>query len=157
MEIQISKSNTAKRLILVVDGQGGRIGKLLVEQLKERLPEHYVLAIGTNSLATAAMLKGGADKAATGEQPVVYNAPRADLILGPIGIVMANALMGEITPSTAAAISSADAFKILIPMHRCNHLVVGFEEVVPLNRIISRAIDDVEIFLSNPTAFCDTI
>ncbi len=157
MEFQYSQSAPSRRLILVIDGQGGRIGKLLVEQIKKRLPEHYILAIGTNSLATAAMLKGGADKGATGEQPVIYNAPRADLIIGPIGIIMANALMGEITPNAAAAVSSADAFKILIPMHRCNHLVVGFEEEVPLNQIIARAIDDVEAVFNNPTVFCDRL
>lgn len=111
--------------IVIIDGQGGKMGKTIIEQLKKLFPELTLYAIGTNGLATAAMLKAGADYGATGENPAIINAADADLIIGPIGIVMANSLLGEITPSMALAIGSSKAYKILIPINRCNHFVVG--------------------------------
>lgn len=114
--------------IAVVDGQGGGIGKMLVERLREAFPEKIeVLALGTNALATAAMLKAGAQQGATGENAIVYNAPRVDAILGPIGIVVANAMLGELTPAIASAIGASDARKFLIPVSRCNVQVAGIE------------------------------
>lgn len=111
--------------ITVIDGQGGKMGKTVIEQLKKLHPEIPLYAIGTNSIATAAMLKAGADFGATGENPAIINAADSDIIIGPIGIVFANSLLGEITPAIAAAIGASKAFKILIPVNRCNHFVVG--------------------------------
>lgn len=114
--------------ITIIDGQGGKIGKTIVEQLKQRHPKQEIYAIGTNSIATAAMMKAGADYGATGENPCIVNAQDSDIIIGPIGIVFANALLGEITPAIATAVGASKAFKVLIPMNRCNHYVVGCEE-----------------------------
>ena len=114
--------------ILVIDGQGGRMGAALTEQIKNTLPESELIAIGTNSLATAAMLRVGADAAATGENPVLVNSEWADVIVGPIGIITANALLGEITPKMAAAVSESRAKKILLPVSRCAVSVVGVQE-----------------------------
>lgn len=111
--------------ITIIDGQGGKIGKTIVEQLKKAYPEQEIYAIGTNSLATAAMLKAGADYGATGENPCIVNAQDSDIIIGPVGIVFANALLGEITPAIATAVGASKAYKILIPMNRCNHHIVG--------------------------------
>ena len=101
--------------ILVIDGQGGGLGRQLVAAVKKAVPQAVVTAIGTNSAATSAMLKAGADRAATGENAVVVGCRRADVILGPIGIVMADALLGEITPAMAQAVAQSDARRILIP------------------------------------------
>jgi prephenate dehydrogenase len=114
--------------ITIIDGQGGKIGKTIIEQLKRVHPEQELYAIGTNALATAAMLKAGADYAATGENPCVVNAEDSDIIIGPVGIVIANALLGEITPQIATAVGKSKAYKILIPMNKCNHYVVGCQD-----------------------------
>lgn len=114
--------------ILVIDGQGGRMGAALTEQIKNAFSDAEVIAVGTNSLATAAMLRAGADAAATGENPVVVNSQWADVIVGPIGIITANALLGEITPNMAAAVSESRAKKILLPVSRCAVSVVGVQE-----------------------------
>lgn len=125
--------------ILVIDGQGGRMGAALTEQIKKNLPEAELIAIGTNSMATAAMLRAGADAAATGENPVVVNSPWADVIVGPIGIITANALLGEITPKMAAAVSESRAQKILLPVSRCAVTVVGVQEK-PLAEYVREAL-----------------
>lgn len=114
--------------LVIIDGQGGRMGKAVIEQLHSLYPDLTIYAIGTNSIATAAMLKAGASHGATGENPVIVNARDADIIIGPIGIVIADSLLGEITPAMAAAIGASSAFKILIPVNRCNHLIVGCRE-----------------------------
>lgn len=114
--------------ILIIDGQGGKMGAALTEQIKKTLPQAELIAVGTNSLATAAMLRAGADAAATGENPVVVNSLWADVIVGPMGIISANALLGEITPKMAAAISESHARKILLPVNRCAVTVVGVQE-----------------------------
>ncbi len=111
--------------IVIIDGQGGKMGKTVIEQLKAAYPSLTLYAIGTNSIATAAMLKAGANYGATGESPAIVNSQDADIIIGPIGIVIANSLLGEITPAMATAIGSCRAYKILIPVNRCNHLIVG--------------------------------
>ncbi len=111
--------------ITVIDGQGGKIGKSLIEQLKKAYPQLEIYAIGTNSTATESMMKAGADYGATGENPCIVNAQDSDIIIGPVGIVFANALLGEITPAIATAVGASKAFKILIPMNRCNHYIVG--------------------------------
>lgn len=114
--------------LVIIDGQGGKMGKSVIEQLKKRFPHLETYAIGTNSIATSAMMKAGANYGATGENPAIVNAQDADIIIGPIGIVMANALLGEITPAMAAAIGASQAYKILIPVNRCNHYIVGCQE-----------------------------
>lgn len=133
-------------MVLVIDGQGGRLGKLIIEKLKKRAPGVDVTAIGTNSLASSAMLKAGADQAASGQNPVVYNSKRADVIIGPVGIVIANALLGEITPAMANAVSESDAYKILLPVNRCNHFIVGIEEH-SMAEYIELAVDEVLNYL----------
>ncbi len=132
--------------ITIIDGQGGKIGKTLIEQLKKKMPEQEIYAIGTNSIATSAMLKAGADYGATGENPCVVNAKDSDIIIGPIGIVFADALLGEITPNIATAIGSSKAFKILIPTNRCNHYIVGCEEC-NINTYIQLACEKAESYL----------
>lgn len=114
--------------ITIIDGQGGRMGKTVIEQLKRNHPGLELYAIGTNSIATAAMLKAGADHGATGENPCIVNARDSDIIIGPVGIVFADALLGEITPAIARAVGSSRAYKILIPVNRCNHYIVGCGE-----------------------------
>jgi len=126
--------------IVVIDGQGGRLGCLLVEQVKRRLPQARVWALGTNSAATAAMLKAGADAGATGENPVVRGVADADGVLGPVGIVVANAILGEVTPAMAEAVGSCRAGKYLVPMNSCGVTVAGVEEL-PLPGYVARAVE----------------
>ena len=104
----------------VIDGQGGGVGRALVEQIKRAYPALHVRALGTTSAATAAMLKGGADDGATGENAIVYNAGRMQVLLGPVAILASNSLLGELTPAMAAAVGGSDAVKILLPSQRCN-------------------------------------
>lgn len=133
--------------ITIIDGQGGRIGKSVIEQLKKTHPDVELYAIGTNAIATAAMLKAGADYGATGENPCVVHARDSDIIIGPIGIVLADALLGEITPAIAAAIGASKAYKILIPINRCNHYVAGCVDA-PLGEYIRMACKKVGDMLS---------
>ena len=131
--------------IMVIDGQGGRMGKSIVEQMKRNFPEDEILAIGTNSIATAAMLKAGADAGATGENPAIVGCRTADLIIGPLGIVIADSLLGEITPAMAAAIGQSRAKKILLPVNRCQHYVVGCRNL-PLGELVRMAVELVRQF-----------
>lgn len=111
--------------VLVIDGQGGQLGSQVVKELLAKYPGVSITAVGTNSVATAAMKKAGAFQAATGENPVVIACRKADVIIGPIGIVIADALLGEVTPAMAVAVGQAEAVRILIPMNRCENLVAG--------------------------------
>lgn len=113
--------------VIVIDGQGGNIGKQLVISIKDNFDDVYIRAIGTNSTATANMLKGGADEAATGENAVIVGCDIADIIVGPIGIIIPNALLGEVTEKMASAISKAKAEKVLIPLNKCDVLVAGIQ------------------------------
>ena len=133
--------------ITIIDGQGGKMGKAVIEQLKKRHPELQLYASGTNSAATTSMMKAGADFGATGENPCIVNAKNSDIIIGPIGIVMANSLLGEITPAIATAIGDSHAFKILIPVNRCNHYVVGCQEA-GLGEYIRLVCEKVDSMLS---------
>ena len=107
-------------LVVVVDGQGGGMGRGLVESIKKKWPKLHVRAVGTNSLATSAMLRAGADDGATGENAVVFNARQADLLLGAIGILTPNGLLGEVSPAMAGAVGASEAVKILLPSQRCS-------------------------------------
>ena len=127
-----------QKKLLVIDGQGGRMGAALVSQCKAAGLDAQVIAVGANSAATAAMLKAGADAAATGENPVIVNSQDADVILGPMGILTANALWGEITPAMAAAIAQSPAVKVLVPAAKCNVQVAGFAPK-PLGELIDDA------------------
>lgn len=110
---------------MVMDGQGGGVGKLLVETLLATIPGVEVIAVGTNATATANMMKGGTALGATGENAVIYNSARVDAICGPMGILMANAMLGEISPAMATAVSGAEVPVFLIPMGKCNAKVAG--------------------------------
>ncbi len=134
--------------ILVIDGQGGRMGSLIVEKIKASGIAEKITAIGTNSIATSAMLKAGADRAATGENPVIVNSKRADFIIGPIGIIAADSLLGEITPAMANAVASCSAFKILIPTGRCNRYIAGIQNI-PLGGLIDAAVLKLKEELAN--------
>ena len=123
--------------ILVVDAQGGGIGKMLVAAIKQNLPGAVVTAVGTNTAATSAMLKAGADVAATGENAVVVGARSADVIVGPVGIAIADSLHGEITPRMAVAIGRSAARRILIPLNQCNNIIAGVSGMTPARLVQS--------------------
>lgn len=115
--------------ILVIDGMGGGIGKAVIEHLRQETTGNSILAVGTNAIATSAMLKAGADQSATGENAIVYNSRHADVIVGTMGIVLANSMMGEISPCIAAAIADSAAIKILIPSSRCATFITGVKDM----------------------------
>ncbi|MDL2301633.1 DUF3842 family protein [Lachnospiraceae bacterium OttesenSCG-928-D06] len=115
--------------ILIIDGQGGGLGRQLTENIKKKIPDAIITAVGTNSIATAAMLKAGADFCATGENAVVTGCRKADVIIGPLGIVIADAMLGEVTPKMAAAVGQSNGRRILVPMNQCDNVVVGVEEL----------------------------
>lgn len=135
--------------IIVIDGQGGKMGQAVIAQLKKSHPKLSITAIGTNSIATSSMLKAGADAGATGENPVVVASRNAEIIIGPMGIVIPNSLLGEITPVMAEAIASGPAEKILIPVNKCSHYVVGCQEL-SLTEYISQVIRQVERLMGAP-------
>ena len=128
--------------ILVIDGQGGRLGAQLIKEIRTRLPQSRIMAVGTNSVATAAMLKAGAEESATGENPVVVACRKADVIVGPVGIVIADAMLGEITEKMACAVARAASKRILIPMNRCDHIIAGVGEQ-SLSALIADAVDKI--------------
>lgn len=134
--------------ILVIDGQGGQLGSSIIKAVNERFDDILVTAVGTNANATAAMVKAGAKKAATGENPVTVAVKKADVIIGPLGIVIADSLLGEITPVMAQCIGSADAVRILIPVNKCDSIVAG----VTLNTVsalIEDALNKLEVILKS--------
>lgn len=126
--------------IAVIDGQGGGIGKAVVEKLRSALCEEVdILVLGTNTLATSLMLKAGANEGASGENAIVVNAPKVDIIIGSIGIIAANSMLGELTPLMAKAIAESPAKKVLIPLNKCNIQVVGVSSE-PLPHYIDSAV-----------------
>lgn len=133
--------------ILVVDAQGGGIGRQLVAAIKQNIPGAAVTAVGTNSAATSAMLKAGADRAATGENAVVVGVRSADIIAGPVGIVIADSLLGEITPAMAAAIGQSRAKRILIPVNHCDNIIAGVPDL-SVAALVQNAVDRISA-LSN--------
>ncbi len=129
--------------ILIIDGQGGGIGKQLVESIQKAYPQAELTAIGTNAIATNAMIKGGAKRAATGENAVITACRKADVIIGPVCIVIADALLGEITPKMALAVGQSDAKRILIPVNRCDNLVAGVGDA-GVNELIADAVSKLK-------------
>ena len=129
--------------VLVIDGQGGGLGRQLVSALAAACPEAELTAVGTNSLAANAMLKAGASRAATGENAVVVNCRHADVIVGPIGIVIADALLGEITPAMAAAVCQSGAKRVLVPINHCENYVVGVPDQ-PVSQLVAAAAQKVK-------------
>ena len=136
--------------VLVIDGQGGGRGRQLVAAIAAACPEAELTAVGTNSLAANAMLKAGAARAATGENAVVVNCRRADVIVGPIGIVIADALLGEITPAMAAAVCQSGAKRVLVPINHCENYVVGVPEQ-PVSQLVSAAAQKVKALCEGKT------
>lgn len=135
--------------IIVIDGQGGRIGSLLIEKLKNKLKasavQAEVIAIGTNSIATASMLRAGADAGATGENPVIVNCRHADYIIGPVGIIAANSLLGEVTPLMAEAVASSPAEKLLLPVNKCSLHIIGMKDPD-----ITALVEEAASYITNP-------
>lgn len=115
--------------LLIVDGQGGGIGRALVEAVRTAKLDCEIIAVGANTAATAAMLKAGADQGATGENAVVVCARNADVIAGPVGIAIADSLLGEITPRMALAIGQSSARKLLLPVNHCGNIIVGVQDL----------------------------
>ncbi|MBQ3375676.1 MAG: DUF3842 family protein [Erysipelotrichaceae bacterium] len=130
------------QIILVIDAQGGGIGKQIIQSLKKKEYPVRITAVGTNTAATMAMLNAGADIAVTGENAVKVNARNADIIIGPIGIVIANSLYGEITPEMALAIAQSRAVRILLPINRCENIIAGVENL-NLSYLIDKALEEV--------------
>ena len=133
--------------ILVVDGQGGGVGRQLVTQIKQTFPDIHLMAVGTNTIATSAMMKGGADTAATGENAVLVGARKADVIIGPLGIVVTDSLGGEITPAMANAVAQSGAKRILLPFKHCDNVIVGVSDYT-LGILIQQAIEELRKIVS---------
>ncbi len=144
--------NISGKRIAVIDGQGGGVGRALVETFRAAFgKELRILALGTNAAAAAAMLKAGADEAATGENAVVVNCPRVDVIAGAVGILAANAMLGELTPAMARAVADAPAEKLLLPLNRCGLRVVGVGDA-PMSALLDRAAADLAALLQSSPA-----
>lgn len=126
--------------LLVIDGQSGRMGQVLIERIRAAGLPCEIIAVGTNAIATSAMLKAGADAGATGENPVVVNCRGADVIAGPIGILAADSLLGEVTPAMAVAVGRSPAQKLLLPVNHCRNLVVGTQSMT-LSRLMDEAVE----------------
>ncbi|MBR3767447.1 MAG: DUF3842 family protein [Clostridia bacterium] len=134
--------------LLIIDGQGGQLGSGIIRAVLERFPEVQITAVGTNATATAAMVKAGAKKAATGENPVRVASKKADIIIGPIGIVISDSMLGEITPEMARAVGSCDAVRILIPMNKCENIVAGVP-MLSVSQLIEDALNKLGEILKN--------
>ena len=137
--------------ILIIDGQGGQLGAQLVKEISARYPSLSLTAVGTNAIATAAMLKAGADKAATGENPVKVACRKANVIIGPVGIVIADSMFGEVTPEIALAIGQANAVKILIPLNKCDNIVAGVKNLSTA-ALISDTLEKLDEIISKKEA-----
>ena len=134
--------------ILIIDGQGGQLGAQLIKSITSNFTDITITAVGTNATATAAMVKAGAKQAATGENPAIVACRKADIIIGPIGIVIADSLYGEITPKMAVAVGQADATRILIPMNKCENIVEGVPDLT-LSSLIDGVVKRLQKMLAN--------
>lgn len=132
--------------VAVIDGQGGRLGQLIVDSVKKEQLNCELYAIGTNSIATSAMMKAGAENGATGENPVIVACRDADVIIGPIGIISADSLLGEITPAMAVAVGQSKALKLLLPVSHCNNQVVGVRPL-SMNDMVKTAVERLKELL----------
>jgi len=128
--------------VVIIDGQGGKMGQMIVERIKSVDISCELTAVGTNSIATSAMLKAGAQFGATGENPVIVASRNADVIIGPLGIIAADSLLGEVTPAMAVAIAQSKAKKLLLPVNLCNNIVVGAGSL-PLAKLIVEVVDEL--------------
>lgn len=133
--------------VVVIDGQSGRMGQLFIERVKEANLSCHIIAVGTNAIATSAMLKAGASAGATGENPVLVACRNADIIAGPIGILAADSLLGEITPAMAVAIGQSQAKKLLFPVNHCNNIVVGAQSLT-LSKLMDEAVELLKTLLA---------
>ncbi|MDD3429023.1 MAG: DUF3842 family protein [Oscillospiraceae bacterium] len=133
------------KTVLVLDGQGGGVGRALVEKLVAAQLDCRIVGVGTNAMATNAMLKAGA-LGATGENAAIVNARKADIIVGPMGIVLANSMMGEVSPAMAAAVGGADAARVLIPITQCSTYVAGISDKT-LSSFIEDAVEKIKQLL----------
>ena len=132
--------------IVIIDGQSGRLGSLLVEAIRKEIPAAEPIAVGTNAIATSAMLKAGAAQGATCENPVLVACRNADVILGSIGILSADSLLGEITPQMAVAVGQSPAVKLLLPLNRCNNRVVGVKDA-SMSELVKEAVEQLKTLL----------
>ena len=132
-----------KPVVLVIDGQGGRIGKIIIEQLVSRAGQYEIVAVGTNSIATSAMIKAGAARGGTGENAVLVNCRSADCIIGPLGIVLADSMMGEISPAMAVAVGQSAATRLLVPLNLCNSFIAGLSPVA-IKDLVSLTLDELD-------------
>ena len=128
--------------ILVIDAQGGGVGRQLVTAIKQNIPKASVTAVGTNSTAASVMLKAGADHAATGENAVIVGCRNADIIVGPIGIIIADAMYGEVTPKMAAAVAQSSAKRVLIPFNHCDNIIVGVPDF-SMGKLVQNAVEEI--------------
>lgn len=133
--------------VVVIDGQSGRIGQLFIERAVKTGLSCELICIGTNAIATSAMLKAGASKGATGENPVIVACRTADFIVGPIGILAADSMLGEITPHMAAAVAQSTATKLLLPVNLCNKIVIG-TQAISLSAILDEAVETLQKLLN---------
>jgi hypothetical protein len=134
--------------IAVIDGQGGGIGKSIVEKLRKELSEEIeIIALGTNSLATSCMLKAGANEGATGENAIMFNVSRVEIIMGVIGVIVANSMLGELTPLMAKAIGESSAKKIFLPLNRCNIEIAGVDKNEPMPHLVEKAVRSVKEYI----------
>ena len=129
--------------ILVMDAQGGGIGKQVVTAVRTRFPDATITAVGTNAAATTAMLRAGADEGATGENAAVVCCRRADVIIGPVGIVIADAMLGEVTPRMAVAVGQSAAKRILIPVNHCANFIAGVADL-SVGRLVDSVVTELE-------------
>ncbi|MCL2285940.1 MAG: DUF3842 family protein [Firmicutes bacterium] len=125
--------------ILIIDGHGGGLGAQLVSAVVKNFPEHKVRAVGTNSTATVAMIRAGAKEAATGENAVIVGCRTADIIIGPVGIVIADSLLGEVTPKMVVAIGQSQGKRLLIPINQCDNIIVGVSNV-PVSKLLQSVV-----------------
>ena len=143
MEVRIRRERKIRQMkVLVIDAQGGGVGKQLITAMKQNMQDIVITAVGTNSAATSAMLKAGADFAATGENAVIVACRKTDVIVGPVGIVIADALLGEITPRIAVAVAQSDAKRILLPFNHCDNIIAGVSEF-QVGKLVQAAVSEL--------------
>ena len=143
MEVRIRRERKMRQMkVLVIDAQGGGVGKQLITAMKQNMQDIVITAVGTNSAATSAMLKAGADFAATGENAVIVACRKTDVIVGPVGIVIADALLGEITPRIAVAVAQSDAKRILLPFNHCDNIIAGVSEF-QVGKLVQAAVSEL--------------